>query len=191
VKKSNMKKIRKDTTVTKTRVDTGEVVDQYSQTSYFPARFDEEKGYLWKPQKGSSRMFHEVPFPEGMSMIDRGRMVTLAKHIWSKTNILGYRGHGGFRPYSVKQIGDLINLTEEQAERFLKRMQKIEMVKPVSVPFGERNEIQYYVNPLYFFSGSRLSLNLYALFYVELERHLPGWVKEEFAKAKPEATTTN
>ncbi len=178
-----MKKIKRDTVVTKTMVETGEVIDQYKQTTYFPARFDEEKGYLWKVQSNGARMFSEVPFPEKMSMIDRGRMVTLAKHIWSKTNMLGYRGHGGVRPYSVKQIGELIDLSPEQTERFLKRMYGLEMIKPVSVPFGERIEIQYYVNPLYFFSGNRLSLNLYALFHEELEKHLPDWVKEEFAKA--------
>jgi len=181
--KANVKKIREDTVKTKIDTSTGEILGVQSKTSYFSARFDEARGYLWKPQKGGARMFNEVPFPAAMSMIDRGRMATLAKHIWSNTNMLGYRGHGGVRPYSSSRIGELVGLSPEQSERFLKRMEGLEIVKSIKVPFGDRVEVQYYINPLYFFSGSRLSLNLYALFHEELEKHLPGWVKEEFAKA--------
>lgn len=188
-KKRNLRKVREDTVITRTDTRTGEVLGQKKKVNFFPARFDEEKGYLWKPQKSSARMFNDVPFPKKMSMIDRGRMATLAKHIWSKTNMLGYKGHGGIRPYSVEQLGKLIDLNVEQTERFLKRMYALEMIKPIQVPFGERIEIQYYVNPLYFFSNNRLSLNLYLLFREELDKHLPDWVKEEFSKAEPERKT--
>lgn len=178
-----MKKVRIDILRTETDPVTSEVLSRFNKISFCNARFDDERGYLWKPKTGGARMFNEIPFPDGMSMIDRGRMATLAKHIWNKTNMLGYRGHGGVRPYSVAQIGKLVGLTPEQAERFLKRMQNTGIIKPVSVPFGERIEIQFYINPLYFFGNSRLSLNLYVLFHEELDKHLPEWVKEEFSKA--------
>jgi len=178
-----MEKVRVDTIVKRTKQSTGEAVGQYTKTTFCNARFDDERGYLWKPKSGGARMFNGVPFPREMSMIDRGRMATLSKHILSKTNMLGYYGHGGVRPYTVDQIGRLISLTPEQSGRFIKRMQTLEIIKPIPVPFGERTEIQYYINPLYFFGNSRLSLNLYVLFHEELDKHLPEWVKDEFSKA--------
>lgn len=177
-------KIRQE--IVRTNIDskTGEVLGQTKQVRHFDAKFNPNRGYLWWNQKGGSKSFFNVPYPQDMSMIDRGRLATLSKCIWGDTNCLGYRGHGGFRPYDVEQIGKLINLSAEQAERFLARMKKMGVIKPIFVTFEKRDEIQYYINPLYYFSSKYLSSNLYALFHEELEEHIPDWVKEEFAKAE-------
>ncbi len=180
--KSNMKRLRKEVSETITNLQTGEVTKGKTSVTYFPPRFDEEKGYLWWPQKAHTRSFCAVHYPREVSMIDRGRLATLAKYIWSKTNMLGYKGHGGIRPYTVNQIAKLIETDVNQAERFLGRMAKFSIIKPIKVPFGEMVETQYYINPLYFFAGNRLSLNLYLIFREELDAHIPDYIKEEFAK---------
>ena len=176
-------KVRQE--IVKTNIDTktGEVLRQTKQVRHFDAKFNSDRGYLWWNRRGGAKIFFNIPYPEEMSMIDRGRLATLSKHIWGDTNCLGYRGHGGFKPYNLEQIGKLVNLSEPQAKRFLMRMKKMGTIKPVFVTFGDRYETQYYINPLYYFSSRYLSANLYALFHDELEEYLPDWVKEEFAKA--------
>lgn len=183
-KKMNQK-IRQEIVKTNTDAATGEVLGQTKQVRHFDAKFNRVRGYLWWNQKGGAKSFFDIPFPKDMSMIDRGRLATLSKYIWGDTNCLGYRGHGGFSPYSVEQVAKLIEVNSEQAERFLVRMKKMGIIKPIFVTFGERCETQYYINPLYYFSNRYLSANLYALFHEELEAYLPDWVKEEFAKGVP------
>lgn len=180
--KQNMKRLRRDTKTTITDMETGEIKPGKSSITYFPPRFDEEKGYLWWTQKTYAKMFCSVPYPKDLSMIDRGRLATLAKCIWSKTNMLGYKGHGGIRPYDIGQIAKIIETDVKQAAKFMNRMAAARIIKPVKVPFGERIETQYYVNPLYFFADNRLSLNLYLIFREELDAHIPAWVKEEYSR---------
>jgi len=174
-------KIRQE--IVKTNLDdqTGELLGQTKQVRHFDAKFNPGRGYLWWNQKGGVKSFFNIPYPKDMSMIDRGRLATLSKYIWGDTNCLGYRGHGGFKPYDVEQIGELIELNMAQTERFLARMKKMGIIKPVYVAFGDKYETQYYINPLYYFSNRYLSANLYTLFHEELEDHLPEWVKQEFA----------
>lgn len=184
--KQKSKRLRKDITTRVIDVETGEVKSEKTNTTYFPPRFDEEKGYLWWAQKAHTKSFCDVKFPEEVSMIDRGRLLTLMKHIQPGTNILGYRGHGGFRPYNVEQIANLINTTPEQTKRFLRRMEKAKIIKPIPGTVNGRVVNQYIVNPLYFFAGNRLSINLYDHFREELNPHLPDYVKIEFAKGLAE-----
>lgn len=178
-----MNKILREVRTQDIDISTGEVINEFKTKSYYSKRFDPEKGYLWRNKGSGAKTFFDVPYPEKMSMIDRGRMATLAKYIWSDTNMLGYRGHGRIKPYDVKGIGKIVKLNEKQAQSFLNRMIKLGIIKKIEVPFGEELETQYYVNPLYYFVGPRLSANLYALFHRELEYYLPEWVKQEFAKA--------
>lgn len=181
-KKPKMNQLLKETVATTKNLSTGQVMKTETRSMFISPQFDEERGYLWWNQKEHSKSFKTVPFPDEMSMIDRGRMATLAKCILGKSNMLGYKGHGGLRPYVVEQIAKIIKTDVKQAQRFLTRMEKLRIIKLISVPFGERTEIQIYVNPVYFFAGSRLSLNLYLLFQDEMKHHVPDWVKDEFAK---------
>ena len=41
-------------------------------------------------------------------------------------------------------------------------------------------QVQYYMNPIYFFNGKWLSLNLYLLFKVDLDGVLPEWARWKF-----------
>lgn len=182
-KTAKQNRFRKDVRESVVDVETGQVVHSKEKTTFFPPKFDPDKGYLFWTHSSGARVFSNVPYPNGMSKADIGNLAILGKNIWSKTNLLGKKKRGDVHPYSVKEIGEILDLSEEQAERFLKRAFKFGVIKPIPVPFGDCVEIQYYMNPLYYFAGSRLSPNLYLLFRKELDAHLQPWVKEEFAKA--------
>lgn len=186
-----MNKVLREVTTQDVDLETGEIINEFKKQSYYSKRFDIGKGYLWRTNGSGAKTFFDVPYPETMSMIDRGRMATLAKYIWSNTNMLGYRGHGRIKPYDVESIGEIINLNKKQAHSFMRRMIKQGIIKQIDVPFGEELETQYYVNPIYYFVGPRLSGNLYALFHRELEHYLPEWVRLEFAKTDTKRKTAN
>lgn len=158
---------------------TGEI--RHGRVQYIDAAFDEEKGYLFWNRKKFAKTFQDIDYPDDLSMIDRGRLATLAKKIYSNTNMLGYRGNGGVRPYDIEGIGRLVGLKRSQSYSFVNRMIEMRTLKAVPVQFGDRTETQYYMNPVYFFSSNRLSLNLYLLFREELDAVIPDWVKREFA----------
>lgn len=161
--------------------NTGEVFRENRKQKFIAKTFDAGKGYLWRTRDGV-RSFFDVPFPEAMSMIDRGRMATLSKNMWGDTNMLGYRGYGRIKPYDIGGIGHLVGLNSKQADLFVARMIKFSIIKCVPIPFGEKIEKQYYINPLFYFRGPRLSGNLYELFHEEMEKYVPEWVKIAFAQ---------
>lgn len=180
-KKQNFNRFKREINESVTDMETGEIKQKPAKVSYFPAKFDPDKGYLFWTQASGSRVFSKVPYPKGMSKADIGNLAILSKHLWGKTNILGCRTRKGARPYTVKEIGMLLDMNEEQAARYLKRAQGFGVIKPISVPFGDLVEVQYCINPLYYFAGNRLSPYLYMHFRHELDEHLPDWVKQEFA----------
>jgi hypothetical protein len=161
--------------------NTGEIYS--NKVRHIATQFDEEKGYLFWARKSFAKSFLDVDFPKDMTMKERGQMATLAKKIWSNTNMLGYRGNGGIRPYNDIQIGQVIGLKEYQAKKFIRKMISLGIIARATVEVAGRREVQYYVNPVYFFSSNRIPLNLYLLFRKELDKVLPAWVKDEYAKA--------
>ena len=163
--------------------ETGELINESRQERRLNKKFDDTRGYLWRSKGAGVKSFFDVPYPKEMSMIDRGRIATLAKYIWHDTNMLGYRGHGRIKPYDVEGVGALVGLNAAQSRSFVKRMIKLGIIKRIEVPFGDYLETQFYINPVYYFAGPRLSCNLYALFHLELDQYLPEWVRQEFAKA--------
>jgi len=48
------------------------------------------------------------------------------------------------------------------------------------IDIGSEKQVQYYMNPIYFFYGKWLSLNLYLLFKMDLDGVLPEWVRRKF-----------
>ena len=160
--------------------DTGEVYK--CKVRHIAAAFDDEKGYLFWARKGFAKSFLGVDFPDSMTMTERGQMSTLAKKIWSNTNMLGYRGNGGVKPYSDVQIGQIIGLKEYQAKKFIRKMIRLGIMARATVEVGGGKEVQYYINPIYFFSSNRIPLSLYLLFRKELDKVLPAWVKAEYFK---------
>ena len=158
---------------------TGEV--RGGKVRHIAAAFDEEKGYLFWARKSFAKSFLDVPFPREMSDLEIGRMARLAKKIWSNTNMLGYRGNGGVRPYNTAGISAILKIGPRQTQRFIEKMIRLGVMARVEIKTEGRQEIQYYINPIYFFSSNRIPLNLYLIFRQQLDQVLPEWVKQEFA----------
>jgi hypothetical protein len=165
---------------------TGEV--KYSAPmGYFPPRFDEERGYLFWNQKNHATQFADVDFPEAMSMMDRGRLATLAKRIWANTNCIGKRSRDQekrFEPCDLDDIAEILGIAPRYAKEWLDRMVKMEVMAVSLVTVGQYTDTHYYINPIYFFSSDRLPLNLYLLFRRQLDKVLPDWVQGRFAEQK-------
>jgi hypothetical protein len=161
-------------------IDNGEV--RSVQEKNFAPVFDEEKGYLFWARKSFAKSFHDVDFPEEMNDLEIGRMARLAKRIWSNTNMLGYRGNGGVRPYSTDKIAEVLNMKTRQAYRFIEKMVKLGVLARVKVETGGSKETHLYVNPIYFSSTNRIPLNLYLIFRKQLDEVFPEWVKESYRR---------
>jgi hypothetical protein len=161
-------------------IDNGEV--RSVQEKAFAPVFDEAKGYLFWARKSFAKSFHDVDFPEEMNDLEIGRMAKLAKRIWSNTNMLGYRGNGGVRPYSVEMIAAFLKMKPRQTYRFIEKMVKLGVIARVKIDTGGNKETHLYVNPIYFCSTNRIPLNLYLIFRKQLDEVLPDWVKEKYRK---------
>ena len=156
--------------------ETGEVVSHKQQG--IGKRFDPEKGYLFRNQAGGFSQFYDVPFPSGMTDMEIGRMTRLAKKMWGSTNMLGYRGNGGVKPYDVDAIAKVIGLKQRQAYNFMSKMINLGVVAKVRIESKGQIDYQYYVNPLYYNSSNRIPLNLYLLFRTQLDPYVPSWAKK-------------
>lgn len=158
--------------------DTGEIVNQ--KTQFTGNRFDQEKGYLFRNQAGGFSQFYDVPFPDDMTDVEIGRMTRLAKKMWGKTNMIGYRGNGGIKPYNVEGIGKVIKLEKRQTYNFINKMIDFGVMARVKVECNHSIDYQYYINPLYYNSSNRIPLNLYLLFRTQLDPYIPSWAKKLF-----------
>ena len=157
---------------------TGEI---YSDKNKFVnSTFDEEKGYLFWNRKNFAKTYRDIDFPEEMTDAEIGKMTRLSKKIWSNTNMLGYRGNGGIKPYDIEKIGEVIGLKYRQTLRFVNKMMRLGVMAKVKVDVGGKKETHYYINPIYFFSSNRIPLNLYLIFKNELDPFLPQWVIDRF-----------
>ncbi len=161
---------------------TGEKIRETEK--HFAPAFDEEKGYLFWARKSFSKSFTDVDFPEEMNDLEIGRMARLAKRIWSNTNMLGYRGNGGIKAYTIDMIAGILNVKPRQAYRFIEKMIRLGVLAKATINTGGHIETQMYVNPMYFFSSNRIPLSLYLLFHKQLDKHIPEYAKEEYRRLK-------
>ena len=162
-------------------IDTGTGVVEKENIQHIAAAFNDEKGYLFWARKNFAKSFVDVDFPKSMTMKERGQMATLAKKMWSTTNMLGYRGNGGVKAYNGIQIGSIVGLKAYQAKSFMRKMIKVSMIAKVTVMTGDERVTQYYINPIYFFGSNRIPLNLYLIFKTQLDQVLPVWVLNKYA----------
>lgn len=157
---------------------TGEIFK--TDNKFVNAQFDEGKGYLFWSRKNHNKIYHDIDFPEQISDNELGKLFKLSQYIYSNTNLLAYRGNGGVKPYDIVDISKVINLNEKRTKLFMQKMVKYKIIAKVNIEFGEKSDIHYYLNPVYFFSGSRIPLNLYLIFRNELDNILPEWVRLKY-----------
>jgi hypothetical protein len=158
--------------------ESGEIISQRHQG--IGKRFDPEKGYLFRNQVGGFSQFYDIPFPVAMTDMEIGKMTRLAQRMWGKTNMLGYRGNGGVKPYDIPGIARVINLRERQTYNFINKMVELGIMAKVRITMAGKVDYQYYVSPLYYNSSNRIPLNLYLLFREQLDPYIPSWAKKLF-----------
>lgn len=163
--------------------ETGRV---YSEKKQFIEDVFTEEGYRVPPRKAGVKMFNNLPLPKDMTYPEKGRMGDLAKHMISITNMLGYRSGGNIFPYTGNHIVNLVGLSPKRGKQFLKKMIDLGVMQTNTRKYGGIESTEYYINPIYFFAGKRISFNLYLLFREHLDPILPLWVKAEFLKAASE-----
>lgn len=158
--------------------DSAELVSRKEKT--VGSQFNDETGYLFWNRKYSSRQFSDVPFPKELTDSEIGKYTKLAKHIWKDSNMLAYRGNGGVKPHNIKTIAKVLDISERQSERFVKKMMDLGMMAKGTFEVQETVEVHYFISPLYFFSGKRINNTLYMLFRKQLDPVFPAWVRRKF-----------
>jgi len=75
----------------------------------------------------------------------------------------------------------VFGLKDRQGRSLLKKMLDNKIIKPQVDPTEQnKKHVLYFFNPIYFFSGTYLNLNLFLLFQDELNAHLPPAIIEKF-----------
>lgn len=159
------------------REDTGELVMEKKEKV---SDLINEAGYKLPWNKASARMFSEVSFPSEMSDAEIGKMARLAKLMIADSNMLGYRTRKGIKPYTEEELVELLGLSPRRGKEFLEKMIRLKVMAVIERHIGELRVREFYINPAYFFSGTRISLNLYLLFRESLDSLLPSWVRVVF-----------
>lgn len=157
--------------------ETGEVVS--NKQKYFADVLNED-GYKVPPHKLGAKLFANVAFPKEMTDGEIGKMTKLSKLMISTSNMLGYRTRSTIKPYTEKEIIEIVKLSNKRGKEFLTKMIKLRVMQIVVRKYGDIEISEYYINPAYFFAGRRISLNLYLLFREHLDQILPKWVRIEF-----------
>lgn len=139
------------------------------------------------------KMFHGISFPDKVSASDVGRLAILSQFIFEDTNMLAYRDNDGVHLMSFEYIGEVVYLKPRRARDFIAKMINLGVLAKVVTE--DKKEVQFYMNPVYFYASNRLPLSLYLLFRKQLDLYLPDWAKDKFAefiilqtKAKEEYT---
>lgn len=153
----------------------GAVVSERS--SPFKAMLNND-GYKVPIHKLGAKIFADVKFPETLTHADIGRMTCLSKLMIGKTNFLGYRKGREIEAYTEKELTDFIKLKDRQGRQFIKKMCSLHIMR--------KTETGYYINPLYYLTGQRLTLDLFLIFRDELKNFLPLWVIAEFLRQAKE-----
>lgn len=158
--------------------DLGEVITD--KTLQYKGRFDIESGYLFWSQRNFVKSFPDVDLPLDITDDERGKLDKLSHKVFADTNMLAYKGHNKVVPFEHKDIGETLKLGERQTRRFVDKMLQLGIMARLIIDTKGQKTTQYYLNPMYYFSSNRLSLNLYLLFKDQLDAVLPKYVVTNF-----------
>lgn len=161
--------------------ETGEVL--YSN-QYQKIFFSNEKGYVFFTHKNSIRIFDDINLPDDITDDEIGKLFKLSKKTYKNTNMLMYRSKNNIKAMQIEHISKLLGVSLRRAQMFVHKMIKYHIMAKVLIKNSEKSyEVQYYLNPLYFFHSKYLNLNLYLLFKNDLDKYLPKWVIAKFCES--------
>lgn len=166
---------------TQVDADSGEVISKHEQVQNYKY-FDPEKGYLFQPNRDSIKIFPGCGLPEDLTESETARLYRLSLIIHKDSNLLCYKSRNAVKPMNTAKIAGYLRLSPRRTYLFLQNMIHRRIIGRVKVKIGNSQETQYYLNPIYFFSGKWLNVNLYFLFRRDLDKMLPQWVIKEFSE---------
>ena len=161
----------------------GEVLSKSEQVQNV-RYFDEDKGYLFKLNQESIKTYPGCGLPEDLTEAETARVYRLSLTMHKGSNLLCYRSGNIVKPMNTARIAGYLRMSVRRTLIFLQHMIQRRIIGRVKVKIGNSQETQYYLNPIYFFCGKWLSVNLYYLFRRDLDKLLKPWVIERFASYK-------
>lgn len=157
---------------------TGEILDEKIKGLYNP--FNPEKGYNYKYKSRTIKHYLDTPLPDCFSDAEVGKIFRLSRHIYGDSNMLGRRVKSYVVPYKQEDIIKIFGLKDRQGRALLKKMTENRILKKVEFAEQGKTFVQFYFNPIYFFSGTYLNLNLFLIFQDEMNGHIPDNVILKF-----------
>jgi hypothetical protein len=159
--------------------ETGELL--FSAKQFVPNYIDPKRGYRMKARTDNVRHFPAFPIPDCISRLDQGHLFHLSHSMWADTGVLGTLYKRSFKPFDDNGVIDCVGFDNERRGReWLHKMEQANMLRScdVNIPGGNKERL-WFMNPVYF-CPMFISRNMYLIWRVELEKHLPGHVKKMF-----------
>ena len=138
---------------------------------------DVETGCRFWLTKSPVRMYPGFPLPETLKPADKARLLDCLQYLQPETNMLYHRVDDEQRPLGVPGLAKRLGMGVRGCYRFVRRM--------VEARVMAREQGRLYVNPVYFFRGTRLKSHLFFLFEPDLTCVLPAWTVEKFTGQRP------
>lgn len=157
---------------------TGLVLSEKERGLYNP--FDPEKGYNYKYKSFCIKSYLDTPLPDVFSDSEIGKIFRLSRHIYANSNMIGKRVGSHVRAFTQEEIIRTFGLKDRQGRSLLKKAIDQKVIRKIEITEQGKRFVQFYFNPMYFFSGTYLNLNLFLIFQDELSKHLPPWVITKF-----------
>ena len=162
--------------------DTGEIKIIDSHVCKY---WDDERGYLFWPNRNKFSMFTDVPLPKGVTDNDYAKLCKLAHHLKPNTNIIVYRGHSSVCPATIEIMAKkYLDITPHRAVIFINKMIRLRVIAEDKSKTGNSKHKKYLMNPLYFICGKWVNANLYFAFAKDLDPVIPDYVKVQFIGQK-------
>ena len=165
--------------------ESGQVLSKSEQLQNYKY-FDPEKGYLFQPNRDSIKTFPGCGLPDDLTETETARLYRLSLAMHKDSNLLCYVSRNTAKPMNTSKIAAYLRLSPRRTALFLQRMIQRRIIGRVRVRIGNSRETQYYINPIYFFCGKWLNVNLYFLFRRDLDKMLPQYVIQKFGEMRSE-----
>jgi len=167
-------------TVKQTRIidDNGEIKSERLTGMDF--LFPDGKGYRMFMNKHSISGFPDIEYPKALNKNDIYLLHMLSREIVGDSCMIGYRSGNRKKPMDEKQIQKFTEIKGWRFAAWLKQMISLGMIAKLTVELENSSHVQFYMSPLYFFSGTYLPLNVYLLFQSQIDRHIPNWARDKY-----------
>lgn len=148
-----------------------------------PMYFDPKKGYRMMARSDNVRVFPYRKFPQGVTLVDRGRLFCLSVHMWSDSGIIGVMKGRKFTPCDDDGILRLVEFAPgRKGQDWLKRMVRLSLLRAINIDLpGGRSERQWLLNPVYF-CPMYLNRTCYLIWRDQIDQFIPQYVRSIYGE---------